>query len=580
MLFDELKIRCAALPLICLYILIPHTSRAQNLHANFSFTPKDALCTPVTVAFTDSSTGNVVSWKWNFGDGGMSTSGNPSHTYTTAGRFLVYLAVFGSGGARDTVYKEIVISTVIPRFSLQWIDTCSPLRTTIRYINTSTVDSAVSYEWSYSDRAFSTETSPVQSYTNNGVVTVTLKASSSRGCSQTILRSVTINNIAKPVLPSSGAASKLANRECQDLDGWINYYNDNNTPQNTTDDILLLSIKPNGNIIGHIGDGTFELKAFSTAGAGSNTGVLLTNPLITNSSGYWVMNRYWTVQPTRQPESTVGVRFYFNTQDINDVNGSFPSHNLTVNDLLFYKTVGGNPDPTSNLQGASRIISIVNASTPDTTHWAYTRLVNNTHMAEFQVSSFSGGGGGATGNGQTLPIRLTSFHATRKNAQIELSWSAAEESGIKSYEIEKSYDGVEFSFAGSVKANLSTAYSWADKNVTGYKNRRFYRLKMVESNGSFHFSSIASVLVDPQEQMLGITPNPARYFITVTSKSVSNEKVEVLIFDNLGKKVLETRLFNGLNEKVNITALKNGTYHVILKNGSGQTYTQSLIISK
>jgi hypothetical protein len=49
--------------------------------------------TPLTVQFTDTSTGGVTSWLWNFGDGQTSTLQNPSHTYTEPGTYTVSLMV-------------------------------------------------------------------------------------------------------------------------------------------------------------------------------------------------------------------------------------------------------------------------------------------------------------------------------------------------------------------------------------------------------------------------------------------------------------------------------------------------------
>ncbi len=60
---------------------------------------------PLTVCFTDQSTGSITSWSWDFGDGGTSTQQNPSHTYSDAGDFTVSLTVTGPGGS-DTEVKQ------------------------------------------------------------------------------------------------------------------------------------------------------------------------------------------------------------------------------------------------------------------------------------------------------------------------------------------------------------------------------------------------------------------------------------------------------------------------------------------
>lgn len=48
---------------------------------------------PLTVQFTDKSTGYPGTWLWDFGDGSTSTQRNPSHTYQYAGAYDVVLTV-------------------------------------------------------------------------------------------------------------------------------------------------------------------------------------------------------------------------------------------------------------------------------------------------------------------------------------------------------------------------------------------------------------------------------------------------------------------------------------------------------
>jgi len=54
---------------------------------------------PLTVGFTDLSTGDPSSYLWSFGDGETSTDTNPTHTYTTPGLYRVSLTVSNEGGS-------------------------------------------------------------------------------------------------------------------------------------------------------------------------------------------------------------------------------------------------------------------------------------------------------------------------------------------------------------------------------------------------------------------------------------------------------------------------------------------------
>ena len=65
--------------------------------ASFSETPTSGNA-PVTVNFTDTSTGIPTWWKWSFGDGIYSTQQNPVHTYNRVGKYTVNLIVGNNYG--------------------------------------------------------------------------------------------------------------------------------------------------------------------------------------------------------------------------------------------------------------------------------------------------------------------------------------------------------------------------------------------------------------------------------------------------------------------------------------------------
>ena len=58
--------------------------------------------------FSDRSTGSPTSWNWDFGDGSTSTEQNPTHTFTSSGRYSISLQV-GDGSGTDSVAKTNLI---------------------------------------------------------------------------------------------------------------------------------------------------------------------------------------------------------------------------------------------------------------------------------------------------------------------------------------------------------------------------------------------------------------------------------------------------------------------------------------
>lgn len=80
--------------------------------AAFHGTPLSGLW-PLSVAFTDDSTGYIDSWLWNFGDGFLSAERNPTHVYSHAGTFTVVLSVTNPSGT-NTITKTNYITVADP----------------------------------------------------------------------------------------------------------------------------------------------------------------------------------------------------------------------------------------------------------------------------------------------------------------------------------------------------------------------------------------------------------------------------------------------------------------------------------
>jgi len=130
---------------------------------------------PYTVAFTDASTGHILSRLWDFGDGTTSTDVSPSHTYTTRGTFTVKLTVNGIGSISDTETKNALVTVKEPApvagFSGTPLSGNAPLTVAFTDASTGVITSRL---WDFGDGTTSTDVSPSHTYTTIGSKTVKL----------------------------------------------------------------------------------------------------------------------------------------------------------------------------------------------------------------------------------------------------------------------------------------------------------------------------------------------------------------------------------------------------------------------
>src|SRR5690606_21273273 len=106
---------------------------------------------PLTVSFTNTSTGSITSTLWDFNGDGLtdSTDISPTYVYNTAGTYTVKLTVIGAGGQST---KEATITATKPPntptadFSVSTTSGDIPLDVT--FTNASTGD-ITNYEWDF-----------------------------------------------------------------------------------------------------------------------------------------------------------------------------------------------------------------------------------------------------------------------------------------------------------------------------------------------------------------------------------------------------------------------------------------------
>jgi len=150
-----------------------------KLAADFS---ANTAYAPLTVAFTDKSTGNPTKWAWNFGDNSARVkTQNPTHKYSKGGTYTVKLIVTNAAGATSSKFVKIVVPKVVkPVASFTASPTSGKAPLTVTFTDTS-LNTPTSWRWVFGDGKVSTEQNPTHKYTKAGTYKVKLTVSNAAG---------------------------------------------------------------------------------------------------------------------------------------------------------------------------------------------------------------------------------------------------------------------------------------------------------------------------------------------------------------------------------------------------------------
>lgn len=174
-----------------------------------------------------------------------------------------------------------------------------------------------------------------------------------------------------------------------------------------------------------------------------------------------------------------------------------------------------------------------------------------------------------------LPVRLVSFTAEKSTSGSLLKWTSAEETGISSYEVQHSADGVNFKdiFDGTVKAlNAATNSNYSYLDANPYQKLNYYRLKIAEKTGATSFSTIALVNNSKNSnKMMAIFPNPTASVLRIQPATGQNGKATVAVLSGAGQIVYKSNytFYEGSIVTLNLKRLSAGSYVVRVRTADG-----------
>lgn len=177
--------------------------------------------------------------------------------------------------------------------------------------------------------------------------------------------------------------------------------------------------------------------------------------------------------------------------------------------------------------------------------------------------------------GSILPVKLTAIFATKVKNDVQVGWSTATEINSSSFNIERSVDGITFIKAGTTLSNNNingSVYSFRDLNAVLLPNSGilYYRLKMIDMDGSFSYSPVVIVkLGNQQTPTLEALRNPFAGAAMLKLYVDRTQPVKMSIADLQGKVLItESRTFAAgvhLVSVENSDQLASGMYIAIVE---------------
>jgi len=166
--------------------------------ADFTFSPPGPADFD-TIHFVDQSSdpdGEIVSWEWTFGDGTTSNKKNPSHRYADDGTYHVTLTVTDNDGCTDIGTKAIAILNLAPKADFTFSPPEPTDLDTIHFVDRSgdRDGEIVAWKWDFGDGNTSTERNPFHRYPDNGIYTISLKATDEDGATNETRKTIKILN--------------------------------------------------------------------------------------------------------------------------------------------------------------------------------------------------------------------------------------------------------------------------------------------------------------------------------------------------------------------------------------------------
>jgi len=182
--------------------------------------------------------------------------------------------------------------------------------------------------------------------------------------------------------------------------------------------------------------------------------------------------------------------------------------------------------------------------------------------------------------GQLLPVKLSMFGASLVEEKVNLKWSVVTEENMAYYAVERSTDGSNFKQIGAVKAERMSYYYFTD--ISPVAGANYYRLKMVDTDGSYSYSSVVKLNTRNRRSEIITSPNPVigRSFILMAN-DLKEGNYTITVVGSTGQRIMEKnlgRITKSITTNIELPGnITKGVYTIILS-GNNERITHRILV--
>ena len=183
-----------------------------------------------------------------------------------------------------------------------------------------------------------------------------------------------------------------------------------------------------------------------------------------------------------------------------------------------------------------------------------------------------------------LPVKFSDFTVVKRDNDAQLTWTVQnQDANAGRYDVERSYNGIDFTGIGSVPANLNaTTVTYNYKDLAAISKRGsgiiYYRIKEINTDGQYSLTVVRTLRIT-NTTAVTLYPNPANDHTSLTIDLEAPQTIYITVTDGAGKEMRNLHIegFAGINlSRIDVSKFAAGSYMVTVKIG-GLTQTLGFV---